>query len=379
MRKARFFIDAAALVDNHLSGVGHATYHVVEALSRDAAFTKTHSIIPVVHYRSRARLSRWNFNSAVTPRSIPLPGRVLNWLLKHNALPWMDLFLGRGVYLFPNFRNWPLLHSRSLTYVHDVAFARHPETVEPKNLAFLSRNVAKWIERTTTVVTVSNASKKEIAEEFAVDPSKIVVARNGVDRTRYRRSPAQSIAATKTALGIAGEYIIFVGNIEPRKNLERLIAAYKSLPKPLADRYQLLMVGSGGWLNEGITAAISDAQHNGFRIIRPSRFVEDAEIVDLYSGARCAVLPSCHEGFGLPVLEALACGTRVVASDLESIREAGGDVAIYCDPLSVASIAATLQQTVASEPAEDFQPRAKQHVENHSWQQTADIIKQLVM
>jgi len=379
VRKTRFFVDAAALVDSHLSGVGHATYHVVEALSRDEAFTQTHKIILVVHYRSRARLSRWNFSPAVVPRSIPLPGRVLNWLLKHNALPWMDLFLGRGVYLFPNFRNWPLLCSRSITYIHDVAFARHPETVEPKNLAYLRRNVARWIGRTTTVVTVSNASKKEIVEEFGIDPSKIVVARNGVDRTRYRRSDAQRIEATKRNLGIAGEYIIYVGNIEPRKNLVRLIGAYRSLPKSLADKYQLVMVGSGGWLNGGITDAISAAQHDGYRIVRPSRFVEDTEIVDLYSGARCVVLPSFHEGFGMPVLEALACGTRVVASDLGSIREAGGELVTYCDPLSVESIADALRRTIESEPAEDFQPRAREHVANHSWDQTADIIKQLVM
>lgn len=379
LRKTRFFVDAAALVDNHLSGVGHATYHVVEALSRDNAFTDTHRIILVVHRHSRARLSRWNFNQAVVPCSLPLPGRVLNWLLKHNALPWLDLFLGRGVYLFPNFRNWPLLHSRSITYIHDVAFARHPETVEPRNLAHLRRNVARWIERATTIVTVSNASKREIVDEFGVEPSKIAVAHNGVDRTRYRRSDRRRIEATKRDLGIAGEYIIYVGNIEPRKNLIRLIAAYRSLPKALADRYQLVMVGSGGWLNRGITDAISDAQSDGYRIIRPSRFVEDAEIVDLYSGARCAVLPSLHEGFGMPVLEALACGTRVVAADLDAIHEAGGDLVSYCDPLDVASIATALRQTVESEPAADFQSRARQHAENHTWQRTADIIKQLAL
>lgn len=377
IRKTRFFVDAAPLVDSHLSGVGHATHQVVEALSRDAAFTETHRIILVVHYRSKARLSRWNFNPAVVPRSIPVPGRVLNWLLKHNALPWMDLFLGRGVYLFPNFRNWPLLNSRSLTYIHDVAFARHPETVEPNNLAYLRRNVARWIARTTKVVTVSSASKREIVEEFGVDPSKVVVAHNGVDRTRYRRSDPQRVEATKRDLGVPGEYIIYVGNIEPRKNLVRLIDAYKSLPKSLTDKYQLVLVGGGGWLNGEITDAIANARHDGFGIVRPSRFVEDAEVVDLYSGARCAVLPSFHEGFGLPVLEALACGTRVVAADLGSIHEAGGDVVTYCDPFSVASIAAALRQNLEADPPEDFQLRAQKHVEQHSWQRTADIIKQL--
>lgn len=379
MRKTRFFIDASPLVDAHLSGVGHATYHLVKELSEDRAFTNTHEVVLVVSFGTTAQLSKWNFNAAVAPRSIPLPGRLSNWLIKHDALPWMDLLLGRGVFLFPNFRNWPLLFSRSFTYIHDVAFARHPATVEPRNLAYLRRHVAGWIKRTTKVVTVSNSSKQEMIEEFGVDPAKIVVAHNGVDRTRYKRSDAQAIEATKRNLGIAGEYIIYVGNIEPRKNLVRLIDAYKSLPKSLTDRYRLVMVGSGGWLNEKIVDAIAQAQYDGYRIIRPLRFVEDNEVVDLYSGARCAVLPSFHEGFGMPVLEALACGTRVVAADLGSIHEAGGDMITYCDPLSVESIAAALKQTVESEPDEDFQSRAAQHVANHSWKQTADIIKQLVL
>lgn len=378
-RKTRLFVDASPLVDDHLSGVGHATYHLVKELSQDRAFTDTHEIVLVVSFGTTAQLTKWGFNTAVVPRSIPLPGRLSNWLIKHDSLPWMDLLLGGGVFLFPNFRNWPLLYSRSFTYIHDVAFALHPETVEPRNLAYLRRHVAGWVKRTTKIVTVSNASKKEMAEEFGVDPAKIVVARNGVDRTRYKRSDAQHIEATKRNLGIAGEYILYVGNIEPRKNLVRLIDAYKSLPKSLTDKYQLVMVGSGGWLNEKIIDAIAHAQYDGYRIVRPLRFVEDAEVVDLYSGARCAVLPSFHEGFGMPVLEALACGTRVAAADLESIREAGGDVVTYCDPLSVASIATALQRTLETEPDEDFQSRAQKHVANHSWRQTAEIIKQLVL
>jgi len=377
-RKSSFFVEAGALVDDHLSGVGHATYHLVKELSRDVAFTEKHTIVLLVPPKTVARLAKWNFNKAIVPHAIPIPGRLLLWLMKHDALPWMDLLFGRGVYLFPNYKNWPFLFSRSLTYIHDVAFMRYPETVEPHNLAYLKKNVATWIGRSTKVITVSNASKKEITEEFAADPAKIVVAWNGVDRALYRRSDPRCSEATKRNLGIAGEYIIYVGNIEPRKNLIRLIDAYKSLPKSLTDRYRLVMVGSGGWLNEQIVDAIGHAQYDGYRIVRPLRFVEDYEIADLYSGARCAVLPSIHEGFGMTVLEALACDTRVVASDLPSIREAGGEVAVYCNPLSVASIAEALKRTVEAEPTEEFQSRARQHVEGHSWRRTADIIKQIV-
>jgi glycosyltransferase involved in cell wall biosynthesis len=376
--KKRLFVDAAPLVDTHLSGVGHATYHLVEELSRDAAFTAGHAIVPVTFAWNLDRLARWHFGPTVRPRAIPIPGRVLGRLNRHNLLPPMDLLLGRGAYLFPNFRNWPLLFSPSLTYIHDVAFMRHPETVEPPNLADLTRHVRDWVARATRIITVSNTAKREIAEDLGVDPAKIVVAYNGVDRTRYRRSDPSRIAATKAALGIKGDYVLFVGNIEPRKNLLRLIEAFRSLPEAQARECGLVLVGGGGWLNAPIMDAVAAAKRDGFRVFRPQRYVEDREVADLYSGARCAVIPSLHEGFGMPVLEALACGTRVVAADIGALREAGGDLPAYCDPLQAESIADALRRTIQSEPPEDFARRAEAHLAHFTWHRAAEVIKGLV-
>jgi glycosyltransferase involved in cell wall biosynthesis len=374
----KFFVDAVPLVDSHLSGIGHATYHLIDELARDAAFTATHELRLIAPVWLKQRVARWNFPPAVGVRAIPLPGRVLGRLIRHNLLPPMDLVLGRGTYLFPNYRNWPLLFSPSLTCVYDVVYLRHPETVEPPNLEFLKRNMPSWVRRATWVVTISNTAKREIAEGLGIDPAKIVVAYLGVDRTLYRRSGETRIEETKRSLGIEGDYILFVGNIEPRKNLLRLIEAYRSLPRDITRRCALVLVGGGGWLNAGILDAAAAARRDGYRVLRPERYVENAEVVDLYSGARCAVLPSLYEGLGMPVLEALACGTRVVASDIGAVREAGGDVAIYCDPLSVESLADALRRTIESEPADDFARRAEAHVAHFTWRRTAGVIKGLI-
>jgi glycosyltransferase involved in cell wall biosynthesis len=238
--------------------------------------------------------------------------------------------------------------------------------------------VRDWVARATRIITVSNTAKREIAEDLGVDPAKIVVAYNGVDRDRYRRSDPTRIDETKRNLGIAGDYVLFVGNIEPRKNLLRLIEAYRSLPRDITRRCALVLVGGGGWLNAGILDAAAAARRDGYRVLRPERYVENAEVVDLYSGARCAVLPSLYEGFGMPVLEALACGTRVVAADIGALREAGGDLAAYCDPLSAESIADALRRTIESEPPEDFARRVEAHVAHFTWRRTAEVIKGLV-
>jgi glycosyltransferase involved in cell wall biosynthesis len=378
MRKKKFFVDAGPLVDDHLSGVGHATYHLVEELSRDEGFTAAHEIHLVAPAWLTQRLARWNFPSTVAARPIPLPGRVLGRLIRHHLLPPMDLLFGRGTYLFPNYRNWPLLFSPSLTYIYDVVFVRHPETVEPPNLEYLLHHIPACVRRATWIVTISETSKREIAEDLGVDPAKIVVASVGVDRSLYRRSDPACIDQTKRSLGIEGDYVLFVGNIEPRKNLLRLIEAFRSLPQALTRECGLVLVGGGGWLNAAILDAVAAARRDGYRIVRPQRYVEDREVVDLYSGARCAVLPSLHEGFGMPVLEALACGTRVVAADIGALREAGGEVAAYCDPLRVESIAAVLRRTIETEPAEDFARRAEEHVARFPWRRTAEVIKGLI-
>ena len=376
--KKKLFVDAVPFFDAHLSGVGTLTYHLVEELSRDAAFTATHEIRLVAPAWLAQRLARWDFPPTVAVQPIPLPGRVLGRLIRHHLLPPMDLFLGRGAYIFPNFRNWPLLFSPSLTWIYDVAYVRHPDTVEPPNLEFLRRIMPACARRATWIITISDTAKREIAEDLGVDPAKIVVADLGVDRSLYRRSEPGRIAATKSSLGIEGDYVLFVGNIEPRKNLLRLIEAYRSLPEALTRQCGLVLVGGGGWRNEQILDAVAAARRDGYRIVRPQRYVEDVEVADLYSGARCAVLPSLHEGFGLPLLEALACGTPVVAADIGALHEAGGDLPAYCDPLSVESIADALRRTIESEPPEDFARRADAHVARFTWQRTAGVIKGLV-
>jgi glycosyltransferase involved in cell wall biosynthesis len=260
----------------------------------------------------------------------------------------MDLWLGKGVYIFPNYKNWRLLRSRSLTYIHDLGFIRYPEFVQPKNLAFLKANIRKWIARSTLILTGSDHSRQEIIDLLKVAPDKVVRIYHGVDRQHYHRRSAAEIERVKNKYGIKDKYLLCIGSLEPRKNLQRLIAAYRNLPAKLAGEYALCLAGGGGWLNEPILADIAAAKDEGFKIVRPEQYVSDDDLPALISGATLLVYPALYEGFGLPPLQAMACGTPVVVSDNSSLPEVVGKAGVTVDAENPADITAKMIELLSS-------------------------------
>lgn len=372
MKKTKLFIEAVPLVDRQTSGVPHALAGLVAALAANKTVQEQFEIVLVAPGSRMQLLDRWPGLEKCTRKAIPLKFRIMNGLARRGLLPPMDLLLGPGMYLFGNFFNWSLTsRSRSLTYIHDICFATHPEYVQPDNQRMLARNVPRFIRQTDYIITVSNSARQEIIEYFRVDPAKVIVLYNGVNRQLYRPYGVDDIEKTKHKYGIGGQdYILFVGNIEPRKNLERLLAAMRRLPK----KYALLLVGSDGWLNEAVFAALDEANAAGHTFIRPHTYVPDDDVARLMSGARAVALPSLYEGFGMPALEALVSGTPVVVADIPPLREVAGEAGVYCNPKNIDSITDALQRVVKLSPAErkKLLSQATHHTTQFSWQNTAE-------
>jgi len=380
-KKTKLFIEAVPLVDRQVSGVPHAVAGVVAALAANKKITDVYEIVLVAPASRMHLLDRWPGLEGCTRKAIPMKFRIMNGLGRRGLLPPMDLLLGSGVYLFGNYFNWPLTRrSKSLTYIHDACFAVFPQYVQPDNMRSLTKNVPRYIRQTDYVVTVSEASKKEVVQHFAIDAEHVLVAYNGVDTSLYKQYSTREVAKVRKKYELGDKpYILFVGNIEPRKNLERLIKAMQHVPKD----YTLLMVGSDGWLNDKVFAAMDKLNKMGHRVIKPRAFVPDEDVVRLMSGSTALALPSLHEGFGMPALEALVSKTLAVVGDIPPLHEVTADAGIYCDPNSIESIAEALNKAINMAPAarEKLVTKGYAHGKQFTWErgisQLTDALMQL--
>jgi glycosyltransferase involved in cell wall biosynthesis len=364
--RKKLFIEASALTEARPSGIGHSIVATIRALIKVESFITAYEIVLLVSADRRHNLGRWNFpEDLVKVKSIPLEKHILQVMLKYRFLPPMDIFIGRGIYLFPNYKNWPLLFSKSLTYIYDVAYTIFPETVQPKNLIMLRKNVPHWIQRTDKIITISETSKAEILEHLDVNKRAVDIVYCGVDTAEYHRAGQTVIQAVKKKYSITGDYILSVGSIEPRKNIGRLLDAYAALPAPILKRFSLVLIGGDGWLNEPIFKRISELKQQGLTIVHPTQYVGDEDLPPLYSGAALLVQSSIHEGFGFPPLQAMACGVPVVVSDIGAQHEVVGEAGIYFDPYSVDSIKQGILKGLDN-PAK-FTKQAAKQVEKFSW------------
>lgn len=373
MKRTKLFIDAEPLVVDHFSGVGHSLLGIVRALERRQQIKQDIDVTLFVPYKRIPKLNEWGFQS-IKFREVPMHRRVIAGLRRRHLLPPLDLWLGKGVYFFPNFLDWPLVNSKSITLVHDISFEVHPEFVDPPNQKFLSSMVPHAIKRSDLVATVSPNTKKEIEEHYGVDPSKVFVTPNGVDRTIFYKRDEEEIKRKKAQYGIVGDYFIFVGNIEPRKNLIRMINAYRALPKEITDKIGLLLIGGGGWQDTEINDAMYQARYDGYKIFRPYKFVPDEDLPALYSGAKALIYPPVYEGFGIPPLEAMACQTPVVSTKVGPLPWVVGDAAILIDPYDEADITHAMQDVLDPVRAKKLVKAGLKQVDLFSWTHTVDII-----
>ena len=372
-KKVKLFIDAEALAVDHFSGVGHSLLGIVRALERRQQIKQDIDVTLFVPYKRIPRLNEWGFQS-IKFREIPMHRRVIAGLRRRHLLPPLDLWLGKGIYFFPNFLDWPLAHSKSITLVHDISFEVHPEFVDPPNQKFLSSMVPYAIGRSDIIATVSPNTKKEIEEHYKIDPRKVFVTPNGVDRSLFYKRDEEEVKRKKAQYGIVGDYFIFVGNIEPRKNLIRMINAYRSLPKEITDKIGLLLIGGGGWQDKEINDAMYQARYDGYKILRPYKFVPDEDLPALYSGAKALIYPPVYEGFGIPPLEAMACQTPVVSTKVDPLPWVVGEAAILVDPYSEEDIARGMQEVLDAKKANTLVTTGLKQTDLFSWEHTADII-----
>lgn len=240
-----------------------------------------------------------------------------------------------------------LPRTRTLLTVHDLSFVRAPETASPGLKRYLDAVVPRSARRTDHILADSQATKDDLIALYGLPPEKITVLLSGVNpRFAPVHDPAL-LAAARAKYGIGdAPFVLAVGTVQPRKNYERLMQALAGLPPELGDVH-LVIAGGMGWLQGPIYKAVETLRLR--ERVHFIGFADDADLPALYSAARGVAFPSLYEGFGLPILEAMACGTPVLTSNISSLAEVAGDDAVLVDPLSAEAIRAGLVRLLTDE------------------------------
>jgi glycosyltransferase involved in cell wall biosynthesis len=267
------------------------------------------------------------------------------WLLTY--LPLQLRALGADVYHGPAvFLPHVKLGYRTVVTIHDLVSFLFPETV-PKKYSLYMRLMTRLATRSADrIIAVSEATKADLERVLRVDAQKVVVIHEAVGPEFARPLPPGAVAAVVRRYALRRPYCLFVGNLEPRKNLPNLIEAFAGVRRRLAAREhppQLVLAGTRAWLHGGIFRAVE--QHGLGDDVVFTDYVPLADLPALYAGATCFVFPSLYEGFGLPVLEAMAAGAPVIAARAGSIPEVAADAALLVDarvPREIATAIETL-------------------------------------
>ncbi len=268
-----------------------------------------------------------------------------------------------------------LPQTRTLLTVHDLSFVRVPETASPSLKAYLDAVVPRSVRRADHILADSQATRDDLITLYNTPPGKISVLLSGVDARFQPVVDPLLLTTMRSKYRIGGApYIFSIGTVQPRKNYGRLIQALARLHQAGSDIH-LVIAGGQGWLEDPIYDSIR--QHDMESFVHFIGFADEADLPGLYSGAVCFAFPSLYEGFGLPVLEAMACGTPVVTSNVSSLPEVAGDAALMVDPYDVEALADSLRRLIYDETLRQrLIALGWQRVRRFTWQAAAAQLQQ---
>ena len=336
----RITFDAAPLVSGKLTGIGRCEKEQTAALAAmfredrcEYSFFTSGKDDRMEHMRKLA-----GKNIKLNPSSFS--GYIYRAASAAVPVPY-SYFFGRrsDITHFFNYIVPAGVYGRKVVTVHDMVCKAFPETVRTRTRLMLAAGLEKSMQRADIIVTDSEFSRREIDKYYPEYSGKVRVVYCGTDTNIFRpiNSP-ETIGAVKQYLGISGSYFLYIGTVEPRKNLLRLVRAYRLfLENHSGDVPKLVLAGAKGWLCGDIYEEVSRPELEGKVIL--TGYVPDSHMPYLMNGAEAFLFPSLYEGFGLPPLEAMACGVPVLTSAEASLPEVVGDCAVICDAYSSVNIA----------------------------------------
>src|SRR5438270_3553007 len=278
-------------------------------------------------------------------RSIFIPDRYLNIIWYRWRLPlYANYFSGQvDIYHGPDFALPPIGRNlRKVVTVHDLAFLDHPEYAVPSLAAYLKKVVPEAVQAADAVCTVSEEVNRTLIKHFQTPREKLTIIPNGVSPHFRRITDPVILGATRNKYGLKHPLVLGVGTLEPRKNHIGLIKAFYTAQKKKKGPAMLALAGGKGWLYEETQQLVEDLQLE--KKVRFLGRVSDLDLVALYSLADVFAFPSFVEGFGVPPIEAMACGAPVITSNASSLPEIAGDAALLIDPHNTGELSAAIMR-----------------------------------
>jgi glycosyltransferase involved in cell wall biosynthesis len=360
----RIGIDASRAARTDHTGTETYSWHLIRALLEARGADQT-----ILYSPSDLPSAMWTDHAASSHcevRIIPFPRLWthlrLNWELRRD--PPQLLFVPSHV--MPVGCPVP-----AVVTVHDLGYRYYPTAHRALDRWYLDWTTRRHARRAAYVIADSEATRDDLCRYYGADRNRVRVVYPGRDEALLRVSDPAALAAIRARCGIHAEYVLFLGTLQPRKNLSRLLEAFASLDAPEPASPQLVLAGKPGWLHENLRAQVHRLGLSD-RVVFAG-YVPPTDKAALLSGALALAFPSLYEGFGMPVLEAMACGVPVLTSNVSSLPEVAGNAALLVNPLDTQAIAAGLSRVVNDAPLRhSLVERGYAQVRRFSWRRAAE-------
>jgi glycosyltransferase involved in cell wall biosynthesis len=364
----RVTVDVSPAVHHH-AGLGRYAHELLAAL---AAFDPADEFTVFFYSTREGQLPEPPLHQLPFKR-VRMPAKPwrLSVLLAYLAGASMDRWLPAGdVFHATDHLLPPLRSAKSVFTIHDLIFRFYPEYHLRLNRWFLSLMMPRFVQRADAVIAVSESTRRDVLRLMSVPQERITVIYEGVNPAFHPRYDASQTASLRAKYHLPQRFVLYLGTIEPRKNLVTLLEAYRGLVERDPTTPALVIAGRKGWLYQSVFDRVRDLGLE--ERVQFTGYVKDGEAPTLLSAAELFVFPSLYEGFGLPPLEAMACGTPLICSNASSLPEVVGEGGIMFDPHDVRELSGAMNRVLCDERLRnELRARGVEQASRFSWERAA--------